>query len=165
MCFGREKYAPGEWFWARAAQSSVVAFEKYDPRTDYRSDTKIDKQCCFDEKRVVHPFWLQAEAVWWCRQCMVCIVLDIDDYIDETEFNGESSRLHQLNKNCTRKRRHSKLAIMQSISADFNSFCEWNISKKAIDVIGAKKDRWRKVKSFGFVSKSKGIGNTVGRMK
>ena len=31
------------------------------------------------------------------------------------------------------------------------------------DVIGAKKDRWRKVKSADLVSKSKGIGNTVGR--
>ena len=40
-----------------------VAFEKYDPRTDYRSGTKIGKQCCFDEKRVVHPFWLQVEVV------------------------------------------------------------------------------------------------------
>ena len=79
MCFGPEKYTPGEWFWPRAAQSSVVVFEKYDRRTDYRSDTKIYKQCCFDKKRVVHPFWLQAEVVWWCRQCMVCIVLDIND--------------------------------------------------------------------------------------
>ena len=86
-------------------------------------------------------------------------------YIVETEFNGGSSRLHQLHKNCTRKSRRSKLAIIQSISADFNGFCEWNISKKATDIIGAKKDRWRKVKSFDFASKSKGIGNTVGRIK
>ena len=27
MCFGPEKYASGEWFSARAALSSVVAFE------------------------------------------------------------------------------------------------------------------------------------------
>ena len=71
MCFGPEKYAPGEWLWARAAKSYVLAFEKYDPRTDYRSGTEIGKQCCFDEKRVEHPFWLQAEVVWWCRQCIV----------------------------------------------------------------------------------------------
>ena len=86
-------------------------------------------------------------------------------YIVETKFNGGSSRLHQLNKNCMRKRRRSKLAIIQSISADFNGFCEWNISKKATDVIGAKKDKQRKVKSFDFVSKSKGIGNIVGEIK
>ena len=84
-------------------------------------------------------------------------------YIIETEFNGGSSRLHQLNKNCTRKRRRSKFVIIQSISADFNGFREWNISKKAADVIGAKKDRWKKVKSSDLVSKSKGIGNTVSR--
>ena len=86
-------------------------------------------------------------------------------YIIETEFNGGSSCLHQLNENCTRKSRWSKLALIQSISADFNNFCEWNISKKATDVIGAEKDRWRKVKSFDIVSKSRGIGNTVGRIK
>ena len=44
MCFGPEKYTPGEWFWAHAAQSSVVAFETYDPRTDYCSGTEIGKQ-------------------------------------------------------------------------------------------------------------------------
>ena len=49
MCFGPEKYASGVWFSARAAKSSVAAFETYDPRTDYRSGTEIDKQCCFDE--------------------------------------------------------------------------------------------------------------------
>ena len=43
-------------------------------------------------------------------------------YIIETEFNGGSSRLHQLNKNCTRKRRRSKLAIIQSISTNFIGF-------------------------------------------
>ena len=78
--------------------------------------------------------------------------------IIETEFNEGSSRLHQLNKHCTRKRRGSKLAIVQSISADFKSFCEWNASKKAVDVIGADKDRRRKVKSSDLVSKSKGTG-------
>ena len=44
-------------------------------------------------------------------------------YIIETEFIGGSSRLHELNKNCTGKRKRSKLAIIQSISADFHDFC------------------------------------------
>ena len=67
MSFVPEKYASGEGFWAHAAQSSVVVFEKYDPRIDYCSGTKIGKQCCFDDKWVVHPFWLKAEVVWWSR--------------------------------------------------------------------------------------------------
>ena len=62
-------------------------------------------------------------------------------YIIETEFKGGSSRLLQLNKNCTRKRRRSKLVIIESVSADFNGFCKRNVSKKAADVIGAEKDR------------------------
>ena len=37
--------------------------------------------------------------------------------------------------------------------------------KRLTDIIEAKKDRWRKVKSFDFISKSKGIRNTVGRKK
>ena len=86
-------------------------------------------------------------------------------YIIETKFNGRSSRFHQLNKNCTRKGRRSKFAIIQSISADFNGFCKWNVSKKAADVIRAEKGRWRKVKCSDLASKSKGIGNTVGRIK
>ena len=58
-------------------------------------------------------------------------------YITEIEFNGESSRLHQLNKNCTRKKRRNELAFIQSISADFNGFCKRSVSEKAADVIGA----------------------------
>ena len=56
-------------------------------------------------------------------------------YIIETKFNGGSSRLHQLNKNCTRKGRRRKFAIIQSISADFNDFWKWNVSKKDADVM------------------------------
>ena len=62
-------------------------------------------------------------------------------YIIEIELNGGISRLHQLNKSCTRKRRRSSLAIIQSISADFNDFCKRNFSEKAADVIRAEKDR------------------------
>ena len=63
-------------------------------------------------------------------------------YIIKAEFNEGSSRLHQLNKNCPRKRRRSKLAIIQSICSDFNNLCEF--SEKASNVIGAEKDRWTK---------------------
>ena len=105
-------------------------FEKYGPRTDYRSGTERDGP---RGKPVATPSKLSVH------------------YIVETEFNGGSSRSHQLSKKCTRKRRRSKLAIIQSISADFNDFCEWNISKKATDVIGAKIERWRKVESSDFV--------------
>ena len=55
--------------------------------------------------------------------------------IIETEFNGASSRLHQLKKSRTRKRRQSKLAIIQRIGADINGFCKRNVSKKAADII------------------------------
>ena len=85
--------------------------------------------------------------------------------IIETEFNEGSSRLHRLNKNCTKKRRPSKLAIIPSISADFNGFCQWNVSEKAADVIKAEKNSWRKVKDSDLVSESKGIGNTASRIK
>ena len=76
-------------------------------------------------------------------------------YIIETEFNRGTSCLHQLLKNCTRKRRQGKLDIVQSISADFNSFCEQNVNEKAADVIGAEKDRWKKVKVFTLSAKIK----------
>ena len=41
----------------------VVAFKKYYPCTDYRSGTKIGKQCCFDEKwpkRMYYPLFIKA---------------------------------------------------------------------------------------------------------
>ena len=76
-------------------------------------------------------------------------------YIIETEFNGGSSCLHQLNKNCSRKRMRSKLAIIQSISVDFNGFSERNVSEKTADIIGAWKDRWRKGKGSDLVTKVK----------
>ena len=84
-------------------------------------------------------------------------------YIVKAEFNKRSSRLHQLNKNSTRKRRRSKFAIIESICSDFNNFCEF--SEKAANVIGGEKGRWRKVKGSDLVSESKQIGNTVGKIK
>ena len=56
-------------------------------------------------------------------------------YIIETEFNGGSSCLHQLNEICTRKGRRSNLAIISSINVDFNDLRKSNVSKKAADVI------------------------------
>ena len=117
------------------------------------------------EKQSFVIFDKNVGKTWAKRETHSNAIYLLVHYIIETEFNKESNRLHQLNKNCRRKRKQSKLTIIRSIRVDFNGFCEHNISEKAADVIGAEKDRWRKFKGLDLVNKSKGIRNTVGRIK
>ena len=92
-------------------------------------------------KRFVHSFEKQSFVMADKETHRITVYLPVQYIIIETEFNGGSSLLHQLNKSYTRKRRRSKLAIIQCISAYFIDFCKRNVDEKAGVVRRAEKER------------------------